>query len=230
MVQITGRTALVTGGQRGLGAAFAAELLAQGAERVYVTARSPKPSDDPRLVPVQLDVTDPESVARLAAEIGGEVSIVFNNAGVTSGLGMLDTSIEDMKSVFETNVWGAVRIAQAFAPVLAAHESSALVDVHSVLSWVAGFGAYGGSKAAIWSLTNSLRLELAPQGVQVLGVHLGYADTDLIAGLDVPKMTPGFVAGQTIAALKAGEDEVLVDDLSRAVKAKLSGPVGELHG
>jgi NAD(P)-dependent dehydrogenase (short-subunit alcohol dehydrogenase family) len=229
MVQITGRTALVTGGQRGLGAAFAAELLAQGASRVYVTARSPRPSDDPRLVPVALDVTDPESVARLAAEVGGDVSIVFNNAGMSGPMSTLGTSIEDMKTVFETNVWGAVRVAQAFAPALAAHESSALVDVHSALSWIGGFGAYGASKAALWSLTNSLRIELEQQGVQVLGVHLGYADTDLIAELDVPKITPAFVAAQTIAALKAGEDEVLVDDTSRYVKSQLTGPVGALR-
>ncbi|MGN6127868.1 MAG: SDR family oxidoreductase [Humibacter sp.] len=229
MVQITGRTALVTGGQRGLGAAFAAELLAQGAERVYVTARTPQPTDDPRLVPVALDVTDSESVARLVAEVGGDVSIVFNNAGVSGGRNALDATIDEMKTVFETNVWGALRVAQAFAPVLTAHESSALVDIHSALSWLAGVGAYGASKAALWSFTNSLRVELAPQGVQVLGVHLGYADTDLIAGLDVNKITPQFVATQTIAALLAGEDEVLVDDTSRFVKSQLTGPVGALH-
>lgn len=229
MVQITGRTALVTGGQRGLGAAFAAELLAQGAERVYVTARTPQPTDDPRLVPVALDVTDSESVARLVAEVGGDVSIVFNNAGVSGGRNALDATIDEMKTVFETNVWGALRVAQAFAPVLTAHESSALVDIHSALSWLAGVGAYGASKAALWSFTNSLRVELAPQGVQVLGVHLGYADTDLIAGLDVNKVSPQFVATQTIAALLAGEDEVLVDDTSRFVKSQLTGPVGALH-
>lgn len=229
MVQITGRTALVTGGQRGLGAAFAAELLAQGAERVYVTARTPQPTDDPRLVPVALDVTDSESVARLVAEVGGDVSIVFNNAGVSGGRNALDATIDEMKTVFETNVWGAVRVAQAFAPVLTAHESSALVDIHSALSWLAGVGAYGASKAALWSFTNSLRVELAPRGVQVLGVHLGYADTDLIAGLDVNKVSPQFVATQTIAALLAGEDEVLVDDTSRFVKSQLTGPVGALH-
>ncbi|GAB3396002.1 SDR family oxidoreductase [Humibacter soli] len=229
MVQITGRTALVTGGQRGLGAAFAAELLAQGADRVYVTARTPRPTDDPRLVPVALDVTDSESVARLATEVGRDVSVVVNNAGISGGRNTLDSTIDEMKTVFETNVWGAVRIAQAFAPVLTSHESSALVDIHSALSWLAGVGAYGASKAALWSFTNSLRVELAPQGVQVLGVHLGYADTDLIAGLDVAKVTPQFVATQTIAALLAGEDEVLVDDTSRFVKSQLTGPVGALH-
>lgn len=228
MVQISGSTALVTGGQRGLGAAFAAELLEQGAERVYVTARRPQPTNDPRLVPLELDVTSPESVAKLVEAVG-EVSIVFNNAGTSAPLGTLDTPIDVMKELFETNVWGAVRISQAFAPVLAKHEQSALVDVHSALSWLAGFGAYGASKAALWSFTNSLRGELTPRGVQVLGVHLGYADTDLIAALDVPKISPQFVAERVIAALAAGDDEVLVDDASVWAKSKLSGPVAELR-
>ncbi|AYG03325.1 SDR family oxidoreductase [Gryllotalpicola protaetiae] len=229
MVQISGRTALVTGGQRGLGAAFAAELLEQGAERVYVTARNPQPTSDPRLVPLELDVTSPESVAKLVDAVG-DVSIVFNNAGTSAPLGTLDTPVDVMKDLFETNVWGAVCVAQAFAPVLTAHEQSALVDVHSALSWLAGFGAYGASKAAFWSFTNSLRAELAPKGVQVLGVHLGYADTDLIAELDVPKISPEFVAQRVIGALKAGDDEVLVDDTSVWAKSKLAGPVAELRG
>jgi NAD(P)-dependent dehydrogenase (short-subunit alcohol dehydrogenase family) len=227
MVQISGRRALVTGGQRGLGAAFAAELLAQGAERVYATARTPQPTDDPRLVPLALDVTSAESVAALA-EAAGDVSIVFNNAGTSTSLSTLDTPVDTMKELFETNVWGAVRVAQAFAPVLAARGSSALVDIHSALSWLGGFGAYGASKAAFWSFTNSLRAELAPRGVQVLGVHLGYADTDLTAGVDAPKISPQFVAEQVIAALEAGDDEVLVDDTSRWAKSKLTGPVAEL--
>lgn len=228
MVQITGRTALVTGGQRGLGAAFAAELLAQGAERVYVTARDPRPSDDARLVPLALDVTSPESIAALV-EAAGDASIVFNNAGTAAPLGTLDTPIDTMKELFETNVWGALRVAQAFVPVLTRHETSALVDIHSALSWLAGFGAYGASKAAFWSFTNSLRVEIAPRGVQVLGVHLGYADTDMIAALDVPKISPAFVAEQVVAALTAGEDEVLVDDTSRWAKSLLTGPVAELR-
>ncbi|GAA3713137.1 SDR family NAD(P)-dependent oxidoreductase [Streptomyces tremellae] len=102
------------------------------------------------------------------------------------------------------------------------------MDIHLVLSWLPGHGAYSASKAAFWSLTNSLRLELAPAGTQVLGVHLGYADTDMAKALDVPKIAPAAVASAVMEALENGEKEVLVDDVSRRGKAALSGPVEAL--
>ncbi len=227
MVDIKGRRVLVTGGQRGLGAAFAAEFLANSADRVYVTARTPQPSDDERIVPLPLDVTVPETVERLA-ELADDVSIVVNSAGITGPLSVLETDVEAMRAVFDTNVWGPVRVAQVFAPVLAREHDSALVDVHSVVSWLAGVGAYGASKAALWSFTNSLRLELAQQGTTVIGVHLGLADTEMSTRLNAPKVTPAFVAQQVIAGIKRGDAEVLVDDVTRTVKSALSGPVENL--
>lgn len=130
-----------------------------------------------------------------------------------------------MRAVFDTNVFGPVRVAQAMAPVLARRESSALVNIHSVLSWLAGAGAYGASKAALWSLTNSLRVELARQGTSVIGVHLGLADTEMSTRLDSAKVTPAFVAARVIEGLERGYAEVLVDDISRDMKSILAGPV-----
>ena len=227
MVHIAGRRMLVTGGQRGLGAAFASELLARGADRVYVTTRTPAPSSDARIVPVALDVTDPDSV-RAATEIADDVAIVVNNAGTNGPLPVLGTDIDAMREVFETNVFGPVRVTQAFAPVLARQPDSALVNVHSVFSWLGGTGAYGASKAALWSLTNSLRVELAAQDTKVIGVHLSFADTDMTAGLDVFKIAPEYAAARVLDGLERDDAEVLVDDTSRDVKAALAGPVGEL--
>ncbi|MFC9255531.1 SDR family oxidoreductase [Amycolatopsis thailandensis] len=225
MTSIEGAVVLVTGGQRGLGRAFVAELLDRGAAKVYATARTPRAEADPRIVPLPLDVTDPESVRALAAE-ASDATIVFNNAGVL-GLGsLLAEDVDAHRQVFETNVFGALRVAQAFAPRL--KDGGALVNVHSVLSWVAGSGAYGASKAAFWSLTNSLRIEFAEQGTQVVGVHLGYTDTDMTQGLDIPKNDPRDVARQVVDGLEKGETEVLTDDLTRRVKAALSGPVEQL--
>ena len=224
MVSVSGATVLVTGGQRGLGKATVEMLLERGAAKVYATARNPREESDPRVVPVALDVTDADSVAALG-DIASDASIVFNNAGAPGSSPLLSTSIDDIRAVFETNVFGAVRIAQEFAPILKANGGGALVDIHSVLSWLGGAGAYGASKAAIWSATNSLRLELAPQGTLVVGVHLGYTDTDMIAELDVPKNDPHDVAARVIDAVEAGETEVLADDLTRHVKTLLSGPV-----
>lgn len=228
MVNVKGSTVVVTGGQRGLGKAIVEEFLAQGAAKVYATARSPKPSDDPRLVSVELDVTDAASVAALAVT-GADADIVVNNAGVLGAPQLLSADIEEIRAVFETNYFGLLRVTQAFAPVLAKNGGGALVDIASVLSWVPGFGAYGDSKAAVWSTTNSLRLELEKQGTLVTAVHLGYTDTDMATDFDVPKNAPSDVAREIVSGIQRGDTEVLADDLTRQVKASLSGPVEALR-
>ena len=224
MVNINGATALVTGGQRGLGKAFVRELLDRGATKVYATARNPEPSQDRRIVPVALDVTDAASVSAVA-DLAGDVSIVINNAGVGGSGPLLQADLDDIRAVFETNVFGAIRVAQTFAPALARNGGGALVDIHSALSWIAGAGAYGASKAAFWSATNSLRLELAAQGTLVVGVHLGYADTDLTSAVTAPKLDPRRVAQAVVDGVEQDLTEVLVDDASRHFKQAVAGPV-----
>ena len=224
MVNVQGAVAVVTGGQRGLGKAIVDELLSRGASKVYATARAPKPSDDPRVVSVALDVTDPDSVAALAAT-AADAHIVVNNAGAIAGQSLLHDDLAGIRAVFETNYFGALQVARAFAPVLAANGGGALVDIASVLSWYSGSGAYGDSKAALWSATNSLRLELAPQNTLVVGAHLGYTDTDMVADVDAPKNDPRDVAAAILDGVEQNEVEVLADDLTRAVRAGLSAPV-----
>jgi NAD(P)-dependent dehydrogenase (short-subunit alcohol dehydrogenase family) len=228
MVNIKGSTVVVTGGQRGLGKAIVDELLHRGAAKVYATARAPKPSEDPRVVSVELDVTRPDSVAELAVR-ASDAEIVINNAGVLGASKLLSSDIEEVRAVFETNYFGALRVAKAFAPILADNGGGALVDISSVLSWVGGFGGYGDSKAAIWSLTNSLRIELEKQGTLVTGVHLGYTDTDMTTGFDVPKNNPRDVARQILDGIERDDAEVLADDMTRQIKAALSGPVEALR-
>ncbi len=228
MVNIKGSTVVVTGGQRGLGKSIVDELLARGAAKVYATARSPRPSDDPRLVSVELDVTNPESVAALAIT-ASDADIVVNNAGVLGAAKLLDSDIDEVRAVFETNYFGALRVAKAFAPILAENGGGALVDISSVLSWVGGFGGYGDSKAAIWSLTNSMRIELEKQGTLVTSVHLGYTDTDMTTGFDVPKNDPRDVARQIVDGVDNGDAEVLADEMTRYYKAALSGPAEALR-
>jgi NAD(P)-dependent dehydrogenase (short-subunit alcohol dehydrogenase family) len=227
MTTIEGAVALVTGGNRGLGRAFAAELLDRGASKVYATARRPQPATDPRIEPVTLDVTDPSTITALAGR-ATDVDIIVNNAGVLYPSPLLTAEMTDVAATFETNVFGPLRIVQAFAPILAAHGGGAVVDIHSVLSWGAGAGAYGASKAAFWSLTNSLRLELSAQHTQVVGVHLGFADTDMVSRLAVDKIDPAQVAALVFDAVERGESEVLVDEITQRMKAALSGPVENL--
>lgn len=228
MVNIKGSTVVVTGGQRGLGKAVVEELLQRSAAKVYATARAPKPSDDPRVVSIELDVTRPDSVAALAIT-ASDADIVINNAGTLGAPKLLSSDIEEVRAVFETNYFGALRVAKAFAPILAENGGGALVDIHSVLSWVGGFGGYGDSKAAFWSATNSLRIELEKQGTLVTGVHLGYTDTDMASDFDVPKNDPRQVAREILDGIERGDAEVLADDITRLFKAALSGPVEALR-
>ncbi|MEE6164201.1 MULTISPECIES: SDR family oxidoreductase [unclassified Mycolicibacterium] len=212
--QIKGSTAVVTGGQRGLGKAIVDELLARGATKVYATSRSPEPSADPRVVVVQAEVTDADSVARLA-ELASDATIVVNNAGVLGGRSLLQSDFDEIRSVLETNYFGALRVTRAFAPQLA---GGTLVNIASVLSWLPGSGAYGVSKAALWSANNSLRLELQGQDTDVVGVYLGYTDTSMVADLDVPKNDPADVARQIADGIESGADEVLADELTRRAR------------
>ncbi|GAB2578254.1 SDR family oxidoreductase [Microlunatus antarcticus] len=228
MTNLQGATVLVTGANGGLGAEFVHQALTRGAVKVYATARTPRTWDDARVVPLALDVTDAASVAA-AAEAAWDTTVVVNNAGISGTSSLLDSDVTDVEHVFATNVFGALRVAKAFAPVLARNGGGALVDVHSVLSWIGLAGGYSASKAAFWSITNSLRLELAPQGTQVLGAHLGYTDTPMIAALDVAKSDPAQIVASIWDAVEAGQHEVLADQISRDVRAALSSPVEALY-
>lgn len=227
MVNVNGAAVVVTGGQRGLGKAIVAELLDRGAAKIYATARVAKPSEDPRVIGVELDVTRPDSVAALATT-AADAEIVINNAGVLGARTLLDSDIEEVRAVFETNYFGALRVAKAFAPVLADNGGGALVDIASILSWMPGSGGYGDSKAALWSMTNSLRAELEKQGTLVIAAHLSFTDTDMTSGFDAPKNDPRQVARAIVDGIEADDKEVLADDDTRYVKAALAGPVEAL--
>jgi NAD(P)-dependent dehydrogenase (short-subunit alcohol dehydrogenase family) len=225
MTTLTNAVVLVTGANGGLGTEFVRQALARGAAKVYATARTPRTWDDERIVPLVLDVTDQASVDA-AASAAADITVLVNNAGIGGTEPLLETSVEDVEQVFATNVFGALRVAKAFAGSL---RDGALVDVHSVLSWIALGAGYSASKAAFWSLTNSLRLELAPQGTQVVGAHFGYTETGMTAGLDVDKNDPADIVATILDAVEAGEHEVLADDASRSVRAGLSAPLTALY-
>lgn len=227
-MQIDGSTVLVTGANGGLGTEFVRQALERGALKVYASARSPREWADARVVPIALDVTDEASVRAAVAE-AGDVSVVVNNAGIGGTGSLLAASVEEVEGVFAMNVFGALRVAKAFVPALAVNGGGALVDVHSVLSWLALAGGYSASKAALWSVTNSLRVELAPQGTLVVGAHLGYTDTPMTAGLDTEKNDPADIVRAIWDAVAAGSHEVLADQVSRDVKSALSGPVEALY-
>ena len=225
---IEGAEALVTGGNRGFGRAMVEELLDRGAAKVYATARSPHTPPDRRIVPLALDVTNDNSVAE-AAEAATGVSIVVNNAGIALNTPVLDAPLADIRAELETNLFGIIRVSRAFAPILARHPSSSLVNVLSVLSWLAFGKGYEISKAAAWSATNSMRVRLRDQGTVVTALHVAYMDTDMTARLDVPKADPRDIARQTADAIATGQFEVLADQTTRTVKSRLSDDLTNLY-
>ena len=223
-MKIGGSVALVTGANRGLGRAYARELVRRGAAKVYGAARQPAQVTEPGVTPVALDITDPERVARVAAE-RGDVSLLVNNAGVMKASTFIGApSLDAAWAEMETNYFGTLRMCRAFAPVLAANGGGAIVNMLSITSFFTNpFNAsYGASKAAAWSLTNGIRLELHHQGTLVVAVHAGFIDTDMAALTDAPKISPESVAAQVFDAVEAGQVEVLADERTRTVKASLS--------
>jgi NAD(P)-dependent dehydrogenase (short-subunit alcohol dehydrogenase family) len=229
-MKIQGSAALVTGANRGLGAAIAQALLDSGA-KVYGAARDTATITNPNVIPVQLDVTNADDIAH-AASACGDVSIVVNNAGILrSSASLAPGAIDAARAELETNFFGPMRMAQAFTPILRDNGGGALVNMLSVLSFVsAAQGAtYCASKAAAWSLTNSLRIELRRQGTLVVAVHAGYIDTDMAVGVDAEKVSPQSVASQIVAALVAGAEEVLADPISEMVKGALSNDLAMLY-
>jgi NAD(P)-dependent dehydrogenase (short-subunit alcohol dehydrogenase family) len=229
-MNIDGSIAFVTGANRGLGAAFTEALLERGAAKVYAAVRRrPDTITDPRVVPVRLDLTDPDSIVA-AAQQASDATLVINNAGISTRTPILGDEA-GLRQELEVNYLGPIAVSRNFAPILKANGGGALVNVLSVLSWVTlpTTAGYSAAKSALWSATNALRLTLAEQNTLVVAVHVGYMDTDMAAGITTPKANPRAVADTTLDAVQVGDHEVLADDLSRRVRAGLSGPLGGLY-
>lgn len=217
---------LVTGANRGIGAEFVAQLKERGAGKIYAASRNASAVGVDGVEPIQLDITDPSQVQAIAAA-AGDVQVLINNAGISTGTSVVSGDVADIRREMDTNFYGPLLMTQAFAPILKANGGGAILNVVSALSWFTapGAGAYAASKAAAWSLTDSARLELADQGTHVVGVHMGLVDTDMAAGMDAPKISPSALAAAGLDAIESGLDEVLADDWARFVKSGLAlGP------
>ncbi|HWD00898.1 MAG TPA: SDR family oxidoreductase [Amycolatopsis sp.] len=229
-MEIKGSVALVTGANRGFGRALAAALLDRGAAKVYAAVRRPETVDLPGVVPLALDVTDPASV-RAAAAAAPDVTLLVNNAGVSTGATFLDGAVEDVRLEMETHYFGPLNTTRAFAPVLAANGGGAVLNVLSVLAWVTlpHVNAYSAGKAAALQLTNGLRLALRDQGTLVTALHVGYMDTEMAADITDAKSDPAHIASLALDGLKRDDFEIVADDVSRQVRAGLSGELVGLY-
>jgi NAD(P)-dependent dehydrogenase (short-subunit alcohol dehydrogenase family) len=223
-MQIENSTVLITGANRGIGLAFAKAFLARGAHKVYAGARDPSKISMAGVTPIQLDVNSVSDV-QAAAQLAKDVTIVVNNAGIANlGSFMAEDAEAALRNHLETNVLGPLRVSRAFAPVLALNGGGALINVASIASWITSplLASYAVSKSALWSLSNGLRNDLRNQGTQVLTLHMGFVDTDLTKGLEMPKSTPEAIVERALQALEAGALEVLADEITQQVKAGLS--------
>ncbi|MEV4344489.1 SDR family oxidoreductase [Actinoplanes sp. NPDC049596] len=225
-MQLQGCTALVTGAGRDLGRLFAEHLLRRGAKKVYAAARHTELVDLPGVVPLRLDITDPASVAA-AAEAAGDVTLLINNAGVSLGQNLIDGDLDQIRTVVETHLFGTLTMVRAFAPVLGANGGGAILNVLSNLSWMSfdGNNSYAVAKAAQWSLTNGIRLELAKQRTLVSGLVFGPTRTATMKAFNPAAVMndPDDIVRCALDGIEARRIEIVADDYGAAAKASLAG-------
>ncbi|MEU7069955.1 SDR family oxidoreductase [Streptomyces narbonensis] len=222
-MELKDAVAVVTGANRGLGRHLAAQLMARGA-KVYAAARRPETVDLPGAVPLRLDLTDAESI-REAARTASDATLLVNNAGISTGTPLIAGGLEAVRLEMEVNFFGPLAVTRAFAPVIESNDGGAVLNVLSVLSWLhpAGLGSYAAAKAAAWALTGAVREELAPRGIAVTALHVGYMDTDMAAGVPAEQKTdPAEVAALALTGIETGLPEIVADDVTRHVKQSLA--------
>jgi NAD(P)-dependent dehydrogenase (short-subunit alcohol dehydrogenase family) len=220
-MKIQNATALVTGANRGVGRAFVKALLEAGATKVYATARDVNSLkevtafDPMRVVPVQLDVTNQSQVAALSTT-APDVNLLINNAGILAGGSILDVSDETIAEQFNTNFYGVLNTTRILVPIIEKNGGGAIVNILSVvaLASMPGLASYNASKAATWSMTQSLRASVADKGISVHAVFPGPVDTSMADGFDIDKTSPVDVAAAVFAGIEAGKEDIFPDPMS----------------
>ena len=216
-MDVKGKNVLVTGANRGIGKAIVEALLQKGVAKVYAAARStdslPDFGDD-RVTPLQLDITNADQVVA-AAETASDTDMLINNAGVLANAGLVDGDEALLRRDMDVNVYGTLDVIRKFLPVLESREESAIVNVGSIVSFVnmPMIGGYSVSKAAQFSVSQGLRIELAPRGIRVHTVNPGPIDTDMASDLDMDKPSAEETAVNIVAALIAGEEDIFPDPM-----------------
>lgn len=228
-LKISEQVAFVTGANRGLGRQLALELLSRGA-KVYGGARNPETIDIPGVIPVKLDITNPQEIAA-AAKVAKDTTLLINNAGSSTGASLLNGDLDEIQLEFNTHFFGTLSMVRTFAPIVTSNGGGSILNILSALSWVSSgtVGAYTAAKAAEWALTNDLRLNLYSQNVKVIALHVGYMDTDMTKGLEASKSNPKDIAQIAIDGIEADHFEIIADDLSRHIQSSLAGGVSAIY-
>lgn len=226
VVTISGRAVLITGGNRGIGSALVTEALHRGARRVYVgTRKALADNDDSRVTPLALDITDPAQIRR-AVEGVDSLDVLINNAGLAVYDDLSDASA--LRTHLAVNLLGTYDVIQAFLPMLTRSAGSIVNNLSvNALAPLPLIPAYSISKAAAFSLTQSLRVILAGRGVRVHAVLTGPVDTDMTRGLDIPKASTQSVAQGIFDGLENADDEIFPDPMSRSLAQSWQGGVAK---
>ncbi len=220
-MKIQNATALVTGANRGIGYAIVNALLQARVKKVYATARtidslSALVALDPiRVIPLQLDVTDINRIKALPAQ-ATDVNLLINNAGILAFGNILEVPTETIASQFDTNFYGSLNMARAFVPVIEQNQGGAIVNILTLvaLASMPGLSTYNASKAATWSMTQSLRACVAAKGITVYSVFPGAVDTAMLAGVEMAKTRPADIATAVLAGIEAEQEDIFPDSMS----------------
>lgn len=222
-MHLLNRSVVLTGANRGIGRALAESLLSNDIKTLYAVVRTKQAAEemgaiDPRVSPLIADVTDTESVARLAAA-AADTTLLINNAGVLDFGSFIDNDRQAIDRNMATNFYGKLNMIRVFAPVLAANGGGTIVNVLTLvaLASMPSLSVYNASKAAAWSMTQSLRATLAPQNISMVAVFPGAVDTDMLAEVDMPKTPPRDIARAIIEGLVADDEDIFPDQMSRAL-------------
>jgi len=226
-MKISDSIVLVTGANRGIGLALVEKLLEKGAAKIYATYRSESNRSAleklaEQVVPLHLDLGDPTTIARLPDSLPA-LSILINNAGIFSGADVLENTEEQLRADLETNVFGTLAVTKAMLPKLQNENSAAIVNVSSIAALAAmpSFGGYSASKAALHSMTQSIRGKLKDEGISVHGVYPGPVETRMTEGFEMETTPVAVVAEKILEGIENGIEEIFPD--------AMAGQVGPLY-
>lgn len=214
-MNLNNKTALVTGANRGIGKAIVESLLRKDVKKVYAAARDinklPNFNDD-RVVPLSLDIGNTDQIQQAVAA-AGDIDLLINNAGVAAFTSLVDGPMDLIQRDMDINYYGTLSAIRAFLPVLKKSKEAAIVNIASIASFVnfPMLGGYSASKAALFSLSQGMRIELANQGIAVHSVNPGPIDTDMAKDFDADKATPESTADNILAGIDADVADIFPD-------------------
>ncbi len=232
-MKLKDKTVLITGANRGIGRATVSALLAANVRKIYAGVRnldSLPDFDDPRVVPLKIDITDPATIAA-ATETAADIDVLINNAGTARFGSLLDAPLEAVHADVDVNFYGTLDMVRAFVPILEEKSEAAIVNVATIAAFVnfPSLGGYSASKAALFSMSQGLRIELGPRNISVHTVNPGPIDTDMVKDLEMDKTSPELTARNIVTGIENGDADIFPDPASEQMFGVWQGNYRDLE-